>query len=98
MNGQWAIAAAAACWVTFTGSAASQSYPDHTIDLIVPSTPGSSADILGRVLTEEMAGRLGQRFIIYNKPGAGGVLGTAEVSRAKPDGYTLMHGAAFSVT
>jgi tripartite-type tricarboxylate transporter receptor subunit TctC len=79
-------------------AAAAQGYPEHPIDLIVPSTPGSSADILGRVLTEEMAGLLGQRFVVYNKAGAGGVLGTAEVARAKPDGYTLMHGAAFSVT
>ena len=90
--------ATAACWIMLVGGAAAQGYPDHTIDLVVPSTPGSSADILGRVLTEEMGGKLGQRSIIYNKPGAGGVLGTAEVSRAKPDGYTLMHGAAFSVT
>jgi tripartite-type tricarboxylate transporter receptor subunit TctC len=80
------------------GSASAQTYPDRTIDLIVPSTPGSSSDIIGRMLNEEMAPILGQRFIIHNKPGAGGVLGTAEVSRAKPDGYTLFHGAAFSIT
>jgi tripartite-type tricarboxylate transporter receptor subunit TctC len=65
-------------------SAAAQGYPDRPIEMIVPSTPGSSADILGRVLTEEMAGVLGQRFVIYNKPGAGGVLGTAEAAPAKP--------------
>lgn len=92
------IAATAAFLVMLMGGAAAQGYPDHTIDLIVPSTPGSSADILGRVLTEEMAAKLGQRFVIYNKPGAGGVLGTAEAARAKPDGYTLMHVAAYSVT
>ena len=66
--------------------------------LIVPSTPGSSADILGRVLADSMAAQLGQRFVVLNKPGAGGILGTAEVARAKPDGYTLLHGAAFSLT
>jgi tripartite-type tricarboxylate transporter receptor subunit TctC len=98
MRGRRTIAATTAFWVTVAGSAAAQGYPDHPIDLIVPSTPGSSADILGRVLTEEMAAKFGQRFVIYNKPGAGGILGTAEVARAKPDGYTLMHGAAFSVT
>jgi tripartite-type tricarboxylate transporter receptor subunit TctC len=97
MNGLRTIATTA-CWAMLVGGAAAQGYPDRTIDLIVPSTPGSSADILGRVLTEEMTGKLGQRFVIYNKPGAGGVLGTAEVARAKPDGYTLMHGAAVSVT
>jgi tripartite-type tricarboxylate transporter receptor subunit TctC len=92
------LIAATAAFVTLAGSAAAQGYPDRPIEMIVPSTPGSSADILGRVLTEEMAGMLGQRFVIYNKPGAGGVLGTAEASRAKPDGYMVMHGAAFSIT
>jgi tripartite-type tricarboxylate transporter receptor subunit TctC len=98
MPGHRTITATTAIWVMLAGGASAQGYPDHPIDLIVPSTPGSSADILGRVLTEEMAGKLGQRFVIYNKPGAGGILGTAEVARAKPDGYTLMHGAAVSVT
>ena len=92
------LIAATAAFAMLAGTAAAQGYPDRPIEMIVPSTPGSSADILGRVLTEEMAGMLGQRFVIYNKPGAGGVLGTAEAARAKPDGYMLMHGAAFSVT
>ena len=98
MRGHRTVAATAAFLIVFAGGASAQGYPDRPIDLIVPSTPGSSADILGRVLTEEMAGKFGQRFVIYNKPGAGGILGTAEVARAKPDGYMLMHGAAFSVT
>ena len=91
------LIAATAALVMLTASSA-QAYPDRPIEMIVPSTPGSSADILGRVLTEEMGTMLGQRFVIYNKPGAGGILGTAEASRARPDGYMLMHGAAFSIT
>ena len=79
-------------------SAAAQSYPDRIIEMVVPSTPGSSADILGRILGDSMGAQLGQRFVVLNKPGGSGILGTAEVARAKPDGYTLMHGAAFSVT
>jgi tripartite-type tricarboxylate transporter receptor subunit TctC len=98
MRGHRTIVATVVFLVTVAGGASAQGYPDHPIDLIVPSTPGSSADILGRVLTEAMAATLGQRFVIYNKPGAGGILGTAEAARAKPDGYTLMHGAAFSLT
>jgi tripartite-type tricarboxylate transporter receptor subunit TctC len=66
--------------------------------MVVPSTPGSSADILGRILGDSMGAQLGQRFVVLNKAGGSGILGTAEVARAKPDGYTLMHGAAFSVT
>jgi tripartite-type tricarboxylate transporter receptor subunit TctC len=97
MNAYRVIAAAAAL-VVFAGSAQAQDYPDRPIDLIVPTTPGASADIMGRVLTEEMGAKLGQRFVVFNKPGGGSVLGTAEVARAKPDGYMLMHGAAFSIT
>jgi tripartite-type tricarboxylate transporter receptor subunit TctC len=84
--------------IGLTGSAAAPGYPDHLIDMVVPSTPGSSADILGRVLADGMAAKLGQRLVILNKPGGSGILGTAEVARAKPDGYTLMHGAVFSIT
>jgi tripartite-type tricarboxylate transporter receptor subunit TctC len=80
------------------GSAVAEGFPDHIIEMVVPSTPGSSADILGRVLGDSMGARLGQRFIILNKAGASSTLGTADVARAKPDGYTLMHTAVFAIT
>jgi tripartite-type tricarboxylate transporter receptor subunit TctC len=80
------------------GSAAAQTFPDHLIELVVPSTPGASADILGRVLADGMAAKLNARFVVQNKPGGSGILGTAEVARAKPDGYTLFHGAIYSMT
>jgi tripartite-type tricarboxylate transporter receptor subunit TctC len=92
------LIAIAAASLGLAAQANAQSYPDHLIDMIVPSTPGSSADILGRVLGDGMAAKLGQRSVIYNKPGGSSILGTAEVARAKPDGYTLMHGAIFSIT
>jgi tripartite-type tricarboxylate transporter receptor subunit TctC len=92
------IAAIAAACVALAHSAVAQSYPDHIVEMIVPSTPGSSADILGRILADSMGSQLGQRFVVFNKPGGSSILGTAEVARAKPDGYTLMHGAAFSIT
>ena len=91
-------AAAAAFSLGLAGGAAAQSYPNHIIEMVVPSTPGSSADILGRILGDSMGSQLGQRFIILNKPGASSILGTAEVARAKPDGYTLMHSAIFPIT
>ena len=65
---------------------------------IAPATAGSSADILGRVLADGFSARLGKPFIIVNKPGANGVLGTADVARANPDGYTLLHTATYSIT
>jgi tripartite-type tricarboxylate transporter receptor subunit TctC len=92
------VIAAALASLGLGGSAAAQGFPDHVIDMIVPSTPGSSADILGRVLGDGMAAKLGERFVVYNKAGGGSILGTAEVARAKPDGYTLMHGAVFSIS
>ena len=92
------IAAIAAACLAPAGSAAAQGYPDRIIEMIVPSTPGSSADILGRILGDNLGSQLGQRFIVLNKAGASSILGTAEVARAKPDGYTLMHSAVFSIT
>jgi tripartite-type tricarboxylate transporter receptor subunit TctC len=92
------IAAIAAAHLAATVSAAAQTYPDRIIELIVPATPGSSADILGRVLADGMGGALGQRIVVLNKVGAGGTLGTAEAARAKPDGYTLLHTAVYAMT
>ena len=53
---------------------------------------------MGRVLADGFSARLGKPFIVVNKPGANGVLGTADVARANPDGYTLLHGATYSIT
>jgi tripartite-type tricarboxylate transporter receptor subunit TctC len=92
------IAAIAAATLALGESATAQSYPDRIIEMVVPSTPGSSADILGRILGDSMGSQLGQRFIVLNKAGASSILGTAEVGRAKPDGYTLIHTAVFAIT
>jgi tripartite-type tricarboxylate transporter receptor subunit TctC len=92
------MAAIAMAGMGLAECAAAQGYPSHTIELVVPATPGSSADIVGRVLAEGMTAKLGQPIIIQNKAGAAGMLGAAEVARAKPDGYTLLHGAVYSLT
>ena len=92
------IAAIAAAALMSAGSAAAQSYPEHIIELVVPATPGSSADLLGRVLADGMAAALGQRMIVLNKPGAAGMLGTGSVAQAKADGYTLLHTAVYALT
>ncbi len=104
-NGQIAAAGLAACLTTSlamaiggaTGAAA-QVYPERVVQIIAPATAGSSADILGRVLADGFSARFGKPFIIVNKPGANGVLGTADVARASPDGYTLLHTATYSIT
>jgi len=93
-----AIIAAGLAIAAAATAATAQDYPERVVQIIVPATPGSSADILGRVLADGLSSRLGKPFIIVNKPGANGVLGTADVARANPDGYTLLHGATYSIT
>ncbi len=93
-----AIACGAAAGVAVAAGAAAQDYPARVVQIIVPATAGSSADILGRVLADGLSSRLGKPFIVVDRPGAAGVLGTADVARASPDGYMLMHGATYSIT
>jgi tripartite-type tricarboxylate transporter receptor subunit TctC len=92
------IAAGLLIAVSATPKAAAQHYPERVVQIIVPATAGSSGDILGRVLADGFSARLGKPFIVVNKPGANGVIGTADVARADPDGYTLLHGATYSIT
>ena len=80
-----ASAAALLAW-----PARAQAWPARAIKLVVPFPPGSSPDIVARLIAEPLAARLGQPIVIDNKPGAGGNLGTALVAKAEPDGYTLL--------
>ena len=92
------IAAGLAAGLAAPVTAMAQNYPERVVQIIVPATPGSSADILGRVLAEGMSADFGKPVIVVNRPGANGVLGTADVARANLDGYTLFHGAGYSIT
>jgi tripartite-type tricarboxylate transporter receptor subunit TctC len=67
-------------------------YPSRPIRLIVPYAAGTSTDLVARQISEKLAEMLGQRFIIENKAGAGGSLGTTAAARATADGYTLVLG------
>jgi len=69
--------------------AAAQTFPDKPIRIIVPFAPGGSTDLVGRIIADGAAEPLGQSVIIDNRTGAGGLIGTAAVARAAPDGYTL---------
>jgi tripartite-type tricarboxylate transporter receptor subunit TctC len=71
-------------------ASAQSDYPTHNITMVVPFPPGGVADITGRPLAEAMTRILKQNVIVENKSGAGGGLGMQVVSRAKPDGYTLL--------
>ena len=67
-------------------------WPDRPVRIIVPLTPGGTTDILARSLGAELQESLGQPFVVENRPGAGGTLGSEFVARAAPDGHTLMMG------
>jgi tripartite-type tricarboxylate transporter receptor subunit TctC len=70
-------------------SAVAQTYPDKPVRIVVPYATGGSTDLVGRILGDGATEPLGQTVIVDNRPGAGGALGTAQVARAAPDGYTL---------
>ena len=74
-------------------SATAQDYPTRPVRLIVPFPPGASTnDVLGRLIAQRLSESLGQQFVVENRPGAGGTIGTELVAKAPPDGYTLLIG------
>lgn len=85
-----ALAFAAVLTSTF---AHSDDYPNRTIQVIVPFAGGSGSDVIARIVFERMGTSMGQRFIVNNRPGAGGNIGTLAVAKAAPDGYNLLFGA-----
>jgi len=74
----------------FALAAPAHAWPDKTITLVVPFPPGGSTDTLARSIGAEMQKKLGQTVIVDNKAGATGTIGTAQVARAAPDGYTVL--------
>ena len=70
--------------------AAAQDYPAQTVKIIVPFGAGGPADIYARFLGQQLQETLKQTFVIENRPGAGAVIGTGEVAKSAPDGYTLL--------
>src|ERR1700682_1684226 len=87
--------AIAACWAALAALLLSrdghaQAYPDRTISYIVPSSPGSSPDIVGRIMADALARILGQPVVVLTRSGAGGTIAAAAAAKAVPDGYTIL--------
>jgi tripartite-type tricarboxylate transporter receptor subunit TctC len=79
-----------ACWAMGTAALAQANWPNRPVKLVVPYGPGSSPDVIARIISEKLAPRLGQPVIIENRVGAGGNTGTGAVAKAAGDGYTFV--------
>ncbi len=83
------------CMLLCSGLAQAQTaqkdYPNHPIRMVVPYVAGGPMDFIGRTLNQKMAPSLGQNFVIDNRAGAGGAIGTGVVAKSAPDGYTLLN-------
>jgi tripartite-type tricarboxylate transporter receptor subunit TctC len=84
------LAAGAAALPLASHAARAQAYPARPVRIIVPFAPGGSTDITARLIGQWLSERLGQQFVIENRPGAGSNIGTEVVANAPPDGYTLL--------
>ena len=91
-----------AFWLALCASAvatvpalAQPAYPTRNVEIIVSYGPGGSTDIIARIVAQKLQERLGQSFVVLNRPGAGGTIGMTAAMRAAPDGHTLynkLHG------
>lgn len=81
---------AAAAIILLPHVALAQSYPDRTINMVVPFAAGGPTDTVARLIAESMSKEMGQQVIVENVGGAGGTLGAGRVAKAEPDGYTVL--------
>jgi len=84
------LLAASLTSVALLAPAHAQTYPSKVVRGIVPSAPGGSIDIVGRLVAQKLSDSMGQQFIIENRAGAAGTIGVTSVAKAPPDGYTLL--------
>ncbi len=92
------LTAAAAALALAAPAAHAQRYPERPVQVIVPYAPGGSVDVIARSLAQKLTERMGQTVFIENRAGAGGTIGVSAVTRAKPDGYTLLLTSLGAVT
>lgn len=95
------LAAAMAAWGAAPACAkakAPSAYPDRPIDLVLPFPPGGGTDTLARIMAPKLGDELGQSVVVLNRPGASGNIATELVSKAAPDGYTVLMGFSTALT
>jgi tripartite-type tricarboxylate transporter receptor subunit TctC len=91
------LLAVTASALAFGTSLAHADWPERPIVLVAPFAPGGNADLLARLIGNELSASLGRPVVVDNKPGAGGMIGSQLVARAKPDGYTFLLGSFANV-
>lgn len=84
------VTAAAAVLAPMPDALAQGAYPSRSVRMIVPFAPGGISDVLGRVIAQRLSSALGQQVVVDNRPGAGTLIGSGIVTKANPDGYTIM--------
>jgi tripartite-type tricarboxylate transporter receptor subunit TctC len=94
----WLIVALGSLAMPISGSAQPADWPKKPVRLIVPLAPGGGFDITARLLARELEAKLGQPFIVENRPGGASVVGAQVIRHAAPDGYSLLFGASFMVS
>jgi tripartite-type tricarboxylate transporter receptor subunit TctC len=87
---RFAHAVALALVLGICGAAAAAEYPNRPVKFVVPYPPGGTTDVLARIVSSWLSDKLGQPFLIENKPGGGNNIGTEYVIRSAPDGYTML--------
>jgi tripartite-type tricarboxylate transporter receptor subunit TctC len=85
-----AVGATLAAAIPLPASSQAQGWPDKPVKLILPYGPGGASDLIGRPWAEKLSQAFGQQFVIENRGGAGGMIGTEAASKAAPDGYTFL--------
>jgi len=91
-------AALLACGFLFASCALAQDYPTRAVRVIIPFAPGGGTDIVGRILAQHLSQRLGQSFVVENRPAGSGIVGADAVAKSAPDGYTLFMTSGSIVT